>query len=55
MKTLTPDEHNDAIRAQVSSELPTPPNGFETEEQEQAHKEAHDKRFFELVNLLGNS
>jgi hypothetical protein len=39
---LTPDEQNDAIRAQVDAELPRPAGGFETDEQEQAWKNAQE-------------
>ncbi len=47
----TPDEQNDAIRAQIEREMPRPAGGFESDEQEQDHREAHEKRFFELCNL----
>jgi hypothetical protein len=49
-KTMTPDESNDAIRAQVEREIPTPHGGFETDDAERAHRDAHERRFAELVN-----
>jgi hypothetical protein len=49
-KTMTPDEINDAIRAQVEREIPKPVGGFETDDAEQAHREAHERRFSELVD-----
>lgn len=51
-KQLTPDEQNDQIRAQVERELPTPANGFETDEQAQDHRDAHERRFLELCQNL---
>lgn len=47
---MTPDEQNDAIRSQVEAEMPTPANGFETDELMDTHLASHERRFMELVN-----
>lgn len=47
---MTPNEQNDAIRARVESEMPTPTSGFETDELRDEHRAAHERRFMELVN-----
>lgn len=46
--TLTPDEQNDAIRAQVDAELPWPIGGFENCDEEDAHSARQNTRFLEL-------
>jgi hypothetical protein len=46
---MTPEEQNDAIRAQVESEMPRPIGGFESSEQAEEWKEKSDRRFLELV------
>ena len=48
---LTIDEQNDAIRAQVEAEIPTP-SGFESDDSRDEHKSAQEARFFQLVNNL---
>ena len=40
----------DAIRAQVEAEMPRPLGGFEREDDEDAHRAAHERRFMELVS-----
>lgn len=45
----TIDDQNDEIRAQVERELPKPAGGFASAEDEDAFREAHEKRFMELV------
>lgn len=47
----TPDEQADAIRERVNVEMPRPIGGFETDEQEQAWKDASEKRFDELCRM----
>ena len=55
MKTKhTPDEQNDIIRAQVDREIPKPPGGFETEEDEATWRKRSDRRFFELARAFPN-
>lgn len=49
---MTPSEQNDAIRAQVEREIPTPAGGFETEDAKDEHKAKQEARFFELVRAL---
>ena len=43
------DEQNDAIRAQVDAEMPRPLGGFEREDDEDAHRAKHERRFVELA------
>lgn len=51
MKTaLTIDEQNDAIRAQVEREIPTPVGGFESDDARDEHRAKQDARFAELVH-----
>lgn len=44
------DGQNDALRAQIEREMPTPAGGFETEVEADRHRERHEARFIELVN-----
>jgi hypothetical protein len=45
----TPAEQNDAIRERVNREMPRPVGGFESSEQEDEFRAAHEARFMELV------
>ena len=49
MNTMTVDEQNDAIRAQVEREIPSPIGGFESEDARDDHKAKQDFRFAQLV------
>lgn len=51
-RQLSPSEINDYFRAQVDRELPKPVGGFETNEQEQDHRERQEARFMELMNAV---
>ena len=42
MNTMTVDEQNDAIRAQVEREIPSPIGGFESEDARDDHKAKQD-------------
>jgi hypothetical protein len=46
---MNTDEQNDAIRAQVEAELPRPLGGFEREDDEDAFRAHHERRFAELM------
>ena len=48
--TMTPDEQNDAIGAQVDRELPMPVGGFESDDLRDEHIARRDARFQALVN-----
>lgn len=49
-EVATPDDENEAIRAQVDIEHPRPPGGFATTDEEEDWKAQRDARFMELVN-----
>jgi len=49
------DDANDAIRAQVEAELPRPAGGFESSDQEDAHRSRCDARFFELCAAIAKA
>ena len=52
MKTnsMTPDEQNAAISAQVDREIPRPAGGFESADSEDDFKARQEARFNELVH-----
>lgn len=47
--TMTIDEKNDAIRAQVERELPAPAGGFESDDEADAHRAKCDARYLQLA------
>lgn len=51
-ETITPEEQNDLIRAQVDAEIPRPIGGFETEEERDAWQAQHEARFMELCSNM---